>query len=77
MLGVGWWVLISILTQAGFSGNDRYLVLGAALIEIAGGVGFGWAAVSLARAGARRARARGRRASRIDGARRGRGWRRS
>jgi hypothetical protein len=36
------------MTQAGFSGNDRYLVLGAALIEIAGAVGWGWAALELA-----------------------------
>ena len=43
------------MTQAGFSGNDRYLVLGAALIEIAGGVGWGWAALELAAWLARRA----------------------
>jgi len=48
-LGLTWWVLIAVLTQAGFSGNDRYLVLGAALIEIAGGVAFGWLASTLAR----------------------------
>ena len=48
LLGLGWWVLIGIMTQAGFSGNNRYLVLGAALIEIAGGVGWGWAAIELA-----------------------------
>jgi hypothetical protein len=47
LLGLGWWVLIGIMTQAGFSGNDRYLVLGAALIEIAGAVGWGWAALEL------------------------------
>ncbi len=46
--GLAWWVLIGVLTQAGFSGNDRYLVLGAALIAIAGGVGWGWAAIGLA-----------------------------
>jgi hypothetical protein len=46
--GLAWWVLISILTQAGFSGNDRYLVLGAALIAIVGGVGWGWAADGIA-----------------------------
>ena len=38
-----WWIGIAIETQAGFSGNDRYLVLGTALIAIAGGVGWGWA----------------------------------
>jgi len=42
--GLLWWVLIAALTQAGFSGNDRYLVLGAALLAITGGVGWGWAA---------------------------------
>ena len=45
--GAAWWVLIAVLTQAGFSGNDRYLVLGAALVAIAGGVGWGWAAASV------------------------------
>jgi hypothetical protein len=49
LLGVGWFVIIAIMTQAGFSGNNRYLVLGAALIDIAGGAAFGWAAVVLAR----------------------------
>jgi hypothetical protein len=47
VLGFGWWVVISLMTQAGFSGNDRYLVLGAAMIEVAGGVTFGWAAYEL------------------------------
>jgi hypothetical protein len=47
VLGMVWWVVIGIMTQAGFSGNDRYLVLGAALIEVAGGVGWGWAAIAL------------------------------
>jgi hypothetical protein len=46
-LGFGWWVVISVMTQVGFSGNDRYLILGAALVEIAGGVGFGWAALEI------------------------------
>jgi hypothetical protein len=32
------------MTQAHFSGNNRYLVFGSALIEISGGVAFGWAA---------------------------------
>jgi hypothetical protein len=53
ILGFAWWILIALMTQAGFSGNDRYLVLGAALIEIAGGVGFAWAAVELAGLGPR------------------------
>ena len=48
-LGFVWWVVISVMTQIGFSGNDRYLILGAALVQIAGGVGFGWAALELGR----------------------------
>jgi hypothetical protein len=44
LAGFAWWVLIALLTQAGFSGNDRYLVLGAALIAVVGGVGWGWGA---------------------------------
>ncbi len=53
-LGLGWWVVIANMTQAGFSGNTRYLVLGAALVDIAGGVGWGWAAIELARVVGRR-----------------------
>ncbi len=49
IFGLAWWVLVALETQAGFSGNDRYLVLGSALIDLAGGVGFGWAALALAR----------------------------
>jgi hypothetical protein len=49
ILGFAWWILIALMTQAGFSGNDRYLVLGAALIEIAGGVGWAWAAIEFSR----------------------------
>jgi hypothetical protein len=54
VIGLVWWILIALLTQAGFSGNDRYLVLGAALIDIAGGVGWGWAALELTGAIGRR-----------------------
>jgi len=50
VLGAAWWVVVAIMTQVGFSGNNRYLVLGAALIEIAGGVGWGWLALELGRA---------------------------
>jgi hypothetical protein len=46
-LGASWWLLIAVMTQAGFSGNDRYLVLGAALIVIAGGVGWAWGGQSV------------------------------
>ncbi len=45
--GLAWFVVIAIMTQAGFSGNNRYLVLGSALVDICGAVGFGWAALEL------------------------------
>jgi hypothetical protein len=54
--GLAWFVLIAIMTQAGFSGNNRYLVLGAALVDICGAVGFGWAAAELAAVAVRRSR---------------------
>jgi hypothetical protein len=67
-LGFGWWIVISVMTQIGFSGNDRYLILGAALVEIAGGVGFGWAALELGRAlPSRLGAARGRLAGAVGG----------
>jgi hypothetical protein len=43
-----WWIGVSVETQMGFSGNDRYLVLGTALIAISGGIGWGWVAAALA-----------------------------
>jgi hypothetical protein len=63
VLGLAWWVVIGIMTQAGFSGNNRYLVLGAALIEIAGATGWGWAALELGSRGRALARSRGTSAS--------------
>ena len=51
--GVAWFVIIAIETQAHFSGNSRYLVLGDALVDICGAVGFGWLAIVLAAAGVR------------------------
>jgi hypothetical protein len=50
LFGLAWWVLVAIETQAGFSGNDRYLVLGSAFIVLAGAVGYGWLAIGLVRA---------------------------
>jgi hypothetical protein len=50
---------VAIETQAGFSGNNRYLVLGTAPVAIVGGIAWGWFAGWLAavlrRLGARRA----------------------
>ena len=42
--GLMWFVVIAMMTQIGFSGNNRYLVLGSALVEICGAVAWGWAA---------------------------------
>jgi hypothetical protein len=49
LFGFAWWVLIALETQAGFSGNTRYLVLGSAALWTTGGIGFGWGALALAR----------------------------
>jgi hypothetical protein len=54
--GLAWFVVIAVMTQIGFSGNNRYLVLGAALVDICAAVGFGWAARELAVLGPRLAR---------------------
>ncbi len=59
--GLAWFVVIAVMTQVGFSGNNRYLVLGSSMVDICGAVGFGWAAHELAVLGTRRRRgARGR-----------------
>jgi hypothetical protein len=68
LLGLGafgyvWWLGVAIETQAGFSGNNRYLVLGTAPVAIVGGVAWGWFSSALGD-GVRRLSARG------DGARR-------
>ena len=46
--GLSWFVVIAVMTQVGFSGNNRYLVLGSAMVDICGAIGFGWAARELA-----------------------------
>jgi hypothetical protein len=51
--GLAWFVIIAIETQAHFSGNDRYLVLGDALVALCGAVGFGWLAIEIGRLGVR------------------------
>jgi hypothetical protein len=57
--GLAWFVVVAIMTQIGFSGNNRYLVLGSALVDICGAVGFGWAARELAVLAMRRRRGAG------------------
>jgi hypothetical protein len=49
LFGLVWWFGISLETQAGFSGNNRYLVLGTAPMAIAGGVAWGWFAGTVAK----------------------------
>jgi hypothetical protein len=58
VFGFAWWLGVAIETQAGFSGNNRYLVLGTAPVAIAGGVAWGWFTRALAE-GLRRLSARG------------------
>lgn len=41
LLGLSWIVLIGLMTEAGFSGNPRYIILGTSLLAVVGGVGFG------------------------------------
>jgi hypothetical protein len=42
-LALAWICEIALMTQAGFSGNPRYIILGTTLVAVVGGVGFGWA----------------------------------
>lgn len=44
LFGFIWWLGIAFETQAGFSGNNRYLVIGTAPVAIASGIGWGWIA---------------------------------
>ncbi len=64
VFGFAWWLGVAIETQAGFSGNNRYLVLGTAPVAIAGGVAWGWFTRALAD-GFRRVSARGGEAGRF------------
>ncbi len=41
LLAIAWIVLIAGMTQAGFSGNPRYIILGTSMLAVIGGVGFG------------------------------------
>jgi hypothetical protein len=41
LLAIAWIVLIAGMTQAGFSGNPRYIILGTSMLAVVGGVGFG------------------------------------
>jgi hypothetical protein len=52
--GAAWFVVIALMTQLGFSGNDRYLVLGAGPVDVCAAVGFGAVAVELGRVRSRR-----------------------
>jgi O-antigen/teichoic acid export membrane protein len=47
VVGLAWWALISLETQLGFSGNDRYLVFGSTLLFISLGASVGWATITL------------------------------
>jgi hypothetical protein len=47
LLGLVWFVVIAAMTQAGFSGNNRYLVIGSAMVDICGAVAWGWGTLEL------------------------------
>jgi hypothetical protein len=53
LAGVAWWLVISIETQDGFSGNVRYVRIGSALVDVAAGAALGWGAYALRRLVAR------------------------
>jgi hypothetical protein len=53
LAGLTWFVVIATMTQIGFSGNNRYLVLGSALVEVCGAVAWGWGAQELGNIAAR------------------------
>jgi hypothetical protein len=58
-LGLGWFLEEAVLTQAGFSGNDRYLIAAAAVIVVLGAVAWAgalsWLGTRLMRLGGRTA----------------------
>lgn len=39
--GIGWLALVAVMTEAGYAGNVRYLMVSAALMCVVAGVGFG------------------------------------
>ncbi|HWF73884.1 MAG TPA: hypothetical protein VG186_11100 [Solirubrobacteraceae bacterium] len=41
VMAIIWFVEVSAMTQMGFSGNQRYLIIGGALVVVLGGVGWG------------------------------------
>jgi hypothetical protein len=47
VMAIVWFVEISMMTQMGFSGNQRYLILGGALVVVLGGIGWGLVAWKL------------------------------
>jgi hypothetical protein len=51
--GLTWFVVIATMTQIGFSGNNRYLVIGSSLVEVCGAVAWGWAAQEVGNVAAR------------------------
>jgi hypothetical protein len=47
-VAAGWVLLVAVMTEAGFAGNDRYLIAPAALAIVLGAVGLSWLAGELA-----------------------------
>ena len=51
--GVAWLLLVAVMTELGFAGNQRYLIVTTAAVCVLGGVGVGRIFEALQRAGAR------------------------
>ena len=49
--GTLWLALVAVMSELGFSGNDRYLLMSVAVATVLGGVGLAWAIVALLSAG--------------------------
>ncbi|MDQ6778390.1 MAG: hypothetical protein M3071_19710 [Actinomycetota bacterium] len=47
VMAIIWFIEVSLMTQMGFSGNQRYLIIGGALVVVLGGVGWGLVAWQL------------------------------
>jgi hypothetical protein len=48
-IAAAWIGIVAVMTERGFSGNQRYLITPAALLIVAGAVGFGWLVTLAAR----------------------------
>ena len=52
LAGGGWMALVGLMSEAGYSGEERYAMPGVALLAVAAGAGVAWAAAASGRCGA-------------------------